>query len=62
MQNGQVTMQDVQANFGRDVDELFQTINAEKALADQYGVEVAFEPFGVAKQPVQPDIEGDENE
>ena len=59
MQNGQVTMQDVQANFGRDVDELFQTINAEKALAEQYEIEMAFEPFGVPKTAVQPDIDED---
>jgi len=57
MQNGQVTMQDVQANFGRDVDELLETINAEKALAEQYGIEMAFEPFGVPKTAVQPDID-----
>ena len=61
MQNGQVTMQDVQANYGRDVEELMETINREKALAEQYGIETAFEPYGVQKQPVQPDITSEED-
>lgn len=61
MQNGQTTMQDVQSNFGRDVEELMETINREKALAEQYGIETAFEPFGVQKQPVPPEIINEEN-
>jgi capsid protein len=61
MQNGQTTMQDVQSNFGRDVEELMETINREKALAKQYGIETAFEPFGVQKQPVPPEIINEEN-
>ena len=61
MQNGQVTMQDVQSNYGRDVEELMETINREKALAEQYGIETAFEPYGVQKQAVQPDITSEDD-
>ena len=58
--SGQVTMQDIQSSFGRDVEELMETINREKALAAQYGIETAFEPYGVQKQAVQPDVTGED--
>jgi lambda family phage portal protein len=57
MQSGLVTYQDVQANYGRDVEELFEQHEREQKLAEQYGIRTAFQPFGV-KLPVEPDIQG----
>ena len=42
MQSGLVTFQDVQANYGRDVEELFEQHEREQKLAEQYGVKTAF--------------------
>jgi len=62
LQAGVVTMQDIQANYGRDVEELFEQHQREDALASQYDVKTAFQPFGANKAPVDPEIEGeDEN-
>jgi capsid protein len=59
MQSGLVTFQDVQANYGRDVEELFEQHEREQKLAEQYGVKTAFQPFGM-KMPVEADIQGGE--
>jgi capsid protein len=55
MQSGLVTFQDVQANYGRDVEELFEQHEREERLAEQYGIKTAFQPFGV-KLPAEPDV------
>ncbi|QDP47960.1 MAG: putative portal protein [Prokaryotic dsDNA virus sp.] len=60
MQSGLVTFQDVQSNYGRDVEELFEQHDRESRLADQYGIRTAFQPYGV-KMPVEPDIQGTED-
>jgi lambda family phage portal protein len=61
LQAGVVTMQDIQANYGRDVEELFEQHQREDALANQYDVKIAYQPFGANKAPVDPEIsdEGD---
>jgi|TARA_R100000081_G_C4819215_1_gene178003 lambda family phage portal protein len=59
MQNGLVTYQDVQANYGRDVEELFEQHEREEKLAEQYGIKTAFQPFGI-KLPIEPNIQGEE--
>lgn len=61
MQSGLVTYQDVQANYGRDVEELFEQHEREQKLAEQYGIRTAFQPFGV-KLPVEPDIQGGDDD
>ena len=61
MQSGLVTFQDVQANYGRDVEELFEQHEREQKLAEQYGVKTAFQPFGM-KIPVEADIQGGNDE
>jgi lambda family phage portal protein len=61
MQSGLVTYQDVQANYGRDVEELFEQHEREQKLAEQYGIKTAFQPFGV-KLPVEPDIQGGDDD
>ena len=57
MQSGLVTFQDVQANYGRDVEELFEQHEREQKLAEQYGIKTAFQPYGM-KMPVEADIQG----
>ena len=57
LQNGIVTYQDIEANYGRDVEELFEQHEREQKLAEQYGVKTAFQPFGM-KMPVDADVQG----
>jgi lambda family phage portal protein len=59
--NGIVSMNDIAANYGRDVEELFSQIQADKEMAERYGLKLAFEPFG-NKAPVQPEISEAEDE
>lgn len=59
--NGIVSMNDIAANYGRDVEELFSQIQADKEMAERYGLKLAFEPFG-NKAPVQPEISETEDE
>lgn len=46
LQNGLLSMNDVAANYGRDVEELFTQIQNDKEMAERYGLKLAFEPFG----------------
>ena len=46
LQNGLISMNDVAANYGRDVEELFSQIQSDKEMAERYGLKTAFEPFG----------------
>ena len=57
MQAGLVTYQDVQSNYGRDVEELYEQHEREQKLAEQYGIKTAFQPFGI-KLPIEPVIKG----
>ena len=58
LQNGIITMQDIAANYGRDVEEVFEQIQAEGELATQYGIKTAFQPFG-QKLPATPLVDGE---
>ena len=58
LQNGIITMQDIAANYGRDVEEVFEQIDAETELAKQYGIQTAFQPFG-QKLPAAPIVDGE---
>lgn len=44
--NGILSLQDVANQYGRDIEETFDQIQAEKEMASMYGVKLAFEPFG----------------
>jgi lambda family phage portal protein len=46
LNNGILSMQDVAAQYGRDVEETFSAIQRDKELANSYGLQMAFEPFG----------------
>jgi len=57
MKAGVLSIQDVAAQYGKDVEELFAQIARDKQLAEQFGVSYALEPYGVDKTdvPVQDD-------
>jgi lambda family phage portal protein len=57
LQNGIVTYQDIEASYGRDVEELFEQHDREQRLAEQYNIKTAFQPFG-AKLPTQAEVNG----
>lgn len=57
LQNGILSMQDVAATYGRDVEETFSQISRDKEVAEQFGLSMAFEPFG-QKLPVEAVVEG----
>lgn len=58
LQNGILSHSDIAANYGRDAEDTFAAIEQDKKIAEQYGLRMAYEPFG-EKQPVQADIDGD---
>jgi lambda family phage portal protein len=57
LQNGTMTYADISASYGRDTEELFEQHQKEIELAKQYGIELAYQPFG-QKQPVEANITG----
>ena len=61
LQNGTITYSDISAAYGRDTEELFEQHQKEIELAKQYGIELAYQPFG-QKQPVEANIQGGEEE
>ena len=61
LENGIMTLQDIAAHQGRDVEEVFEQIERERELAKQYGIQLAFEPFGSKTPPPSPNPE-DEHE
>ena len=63
LQNGTLTYADISASYGRDTEELFEQHQKEIELAKQYNIEIAYQPFGATKMPIEPNIEGgDDNE
>lgn len=52
--NGLISMQDVANIYGRDVEEVFAQIARDKQLAEQFGLKLAFEPFGGGQSPYGP--------
>lgn len=62
LQNGLLSLQDVESVYGRDVEENFAQIQKDKQLAEQYGLKFAFEPFGGGASgfgPIKIDPEGE---
>jgi len=55
--NGLISMNDIAANYGRDVEELFAQIQSDKEMAERYGLKMAFEPFG-QKTPADVSVTG----
>ena len=48
-------MQDVASDRGTDFESLFAQHQQAKSLAEQYGIDLAFEPYGTPHQSVAPD-------
>lgn len=46
MHNGIMSMQDISGQYGRDIEETFSQWQRDKEMADQFGLELAFFPFG----------------
>ena len=61
LQNGVVTLQDIHSQYGKDTEDVFDQINREKELAERYGIETAFQPFG-NKAPVPAIVEVGQND
>lgn len=57
---GITTFSDISAAYGRDPEELFEQHQREAALAEQYGIKVAYQPFG-SKLPVEADVSTEDN-
>lgn len=57
--NGILSIQDVATQYGKDAEELMAEIQRDKALAEQFGVKYAFQPFGAKMTPIPPEIAGD---
>lgn len=56
IQNGLLSMQDVASHYGADIEDVFEAVQREKELASQYGISLAFQPFG-QKAPAEPIVE-----
>jgi lambda family phage portal protein len=61
LQNGTLSYSDIAGAYGRDTEELFEQHQKEIELAKQYGIELAYQPFG-QKNPVEANINGGEQE
>ena len=56
LSNGLLSMQDVASHYGADIEDVFESIQRERELADRYGISLAFQPFG-QKGPAEPIVE-----
>lgn len=56
LQNGILSHSDIAANYGRDAQETFAQIQRDNEDAAQYGLTMAYQPFG-DKQPVPAEID-----
>jgi len=50
MHNGIMSMQDVSNQYGRDIEETFSQWQRDQELAQQFGLNLAFSPFGGNEQ------------
>lgn len=46
VQSGFKSLNDVARQYGRDVEEVFAQMQADKAMAERYGIQLAYEPLG----------------
>lgn len=56
MKSGVLSIQDVAGQYGKDVEELFAQIQKDKALAEQFGLKYALEPFAAQFVAINPDV------
>jgi lambda family phage portal protein len=57
VRNGFKSLNDVARQYGRDVEEVFQQMQNDKAMAERYGISLAFEPLGSPHGPVEPEVD-----
>ena len=50
LKNGFITLQDIAGDRGTDLESLFSEHQQAKALAEQFGINMKFEPFGTPKR------------
>ena len=62
LESGQYTFADIQSSLGRDPEELFEALDRERKLAEQYNIDYGFSPYGANKTPVPPDLEINEED
>ena len=63
LKNGILSIQDVASQYGKDAEELMSQIQRDKALAEQFGVHYALEPYGAQLVPQDPvGMEDDDDE
>jgi len=55
MKNGVMSISDVANQYGKDVEDLMASIQRDKALADQFGISYALEPYSGNLSPVPPE-------
>ena len=48
LKNGIISVSDIASNYGKDAETLFEQIQADKKLAERFGLDYMFEPFGMA--------------
>jgi len=60
LHNGVLSLQDVSAQYGKDVEELMAQIQKDKELAAQFGVSYALEPYGANFSPIEPEVDRNE--
>lgn len=61
MRAGILSLSQVAAAYGMDVEELFAQMQSDKAMAQQFGINYQLEPYGAAFAPIS-DSEGGTNE
>ena len=62
LKNGILSIEDVASQYGKDAEELMAQIQRDKALAEQFGIKYALEPYGATFAQIEPDISGDNDE
>lgn len=60
LQNGVITLQDVVSKYGKDVESHFEQLNTERKLGKDFGINYAFEPYGLKKKEGEVTVEEDE--
>ena len=55
VQSGFKSMNDIAQQYGKDIEEVFAALQSDKAMADRYGIKLAYEPFGTSHMPINPD-------
>jgi len=56
LQNGILSHSDIAATYGRDAEDTFAQIERDKETAEQFGLSMAYQPFGM-KQPVPAEVD-----